>query len=148
MDINKHHLDFSDIIGSILFGNFSMILPPTFLKIDNSEGGTKHQGNNVNKAEGKKLKGNTADKKEKLAVLKNEDQHKAFKMKEGKYWKTVFKSAHVSSRPTWDGEKTTKMCIKWHIQGECFDTCDCKESMAAKIGEMCTFIVKCRRVGA
>ena len=30
MDVNDRHLDFSNIIGSILYGTFSRPLPPTF----------------------------------------------------------------------------------------------------------------------
>jgi hypothetical protein len=71
-------------------------------------------------------------------------------MKQKESWKRNFKSAYIDSWPSWDDEKTKKMCIKWHIHGECYDNCDRKESsiakediLPAKMKEMCAFMAKC-----
>lgn len=152
VEVNDRHLDFSDIIGSVLYGTFTMPLPPTFQKITSDDAGTKRSGDNTEKDNGgKKQKSGKNEKNEKKVIVKNTNQHEAFKMREGETWKKTFKGVHVSSRPTWDGEKTSKMCIKWHIHGECFECCDRKESHvpkeeipAAKVTEMCAFIAKCR----
>ncbi len=72
-------------------------------------------------------------------------------MKEGETWRKVFKSAHVECRPTWNGDKLSKMCLRWHLLGTCFEACDRKESHvpkdqipAERVAEMCAFIAKCR----
>ncbi len=84
-------------------------------------------------------------------IVKNKHQHESFKMKQNELWKRIFKLAYVESRPSWDSEKTRKMCIKWHIHRECFDNYDRKESHVpkedishAKVKEMCAFMTKCR----
>ena len=147
--VNDKFLDFNDIIESILFGTFQMILPPTFKKVIADESGTKRESDDTAKAGGKKQK--TGEDKKKSVLVKNDSQHEAFKLKEGEIWKKKFKSAFVDNRPTWDGEKTKKMCTRFHILGNCFDNCDRKESHvpkdqipAAKVAEMCAFIAKCR----
>lgn len=157
MDVNDKHLDFSDIIGSILYGNFNMLLPPTFQMITSADNTTQRPGDDNSKkdATGKKRKaeksGDGNEKKEKLVPVKNTSQHEAFVMKPGETWRKNFKSAHVNLRPSWNGEKTQKMCIKYHIEGSCFTTCDRVESHvpkdqipAEKVAEMCAFIAKCR----
>ena len=158
MDVNDAHLDFKDIIGSILYGNFTMLLPPTFQRVSSDESSNKQLGSDGSKKDasgGKKRKSDKSDgnneKKEKLVVVKNTNQHELFAMKPGETWKKTFKSAHVNLRPTWDGVNSQKMCIKYHIEGSCFTTCDRIESHvpkdqipAEKVAEMCKFIAKCR----
>ena len=153
--MNDKHLDFTDIIGAVLYGNFHMPLPPTFQKNNSNAAGSKHTGEvKDNEGSGKRQradKSDKPDKREKLTIIKNSNQHEAFKMRDNESWKKTFKSAHVSSRPTWDGEKSKKMCIRWHILGECFEQCDRKKSHVpgpdvppGKVSEMCSFIAKCR----
>ncbi len=86
-----------------------------------------------------------------MATVKNDNQHESFKLKDGESWKKTFKSAHTDDRPSWDGEKSKKMCIRFHILGNCFEDCDRKESHVPKdqiptekVTEMCKFIAKCR----
>jgi hypothetical protein len=153
--VNDRHLDFGDIIQSVLYGNFTMPLPPTFQKIDPDTSTSKRSGGNIDskEAKGKKQKSTKGtENKEKAVLVKNTSQHESFKMKEGEGWKKTFKTAHVHDRPTWDGVNSTKMCIRWHVLGECFDNCDRSESHvpkdaipAEKVTEMCTFIAKCRK---
>jgi hypothetical protein len=129
MDVNDAHLDFKDILGS---------------------DGSKKDASGGKKRKSDKSDGNN-EKKEKLVVVKNTNQHELFAMKPGETWKKTFKSAHVNLRPTWDGVNSQKMCIKYHIEGSCFTTCDRIESHvpkdqipAEKVAEMCKFIAKCR----
>lgn len=154
MDVNDRHLDFSDIIGTILYGNFNMLLPPTFQRITTADN-TPSDDNSKKDATGKKRKaeisGDGNEKKEKSVIMKNTSQHEAFVMKPGETWKKNFKSTHVNHRPSWNGKNTQKMCIKFHIEGSCFSTCDRVESHipkdqipAEKVAEMCAFIAKCR----
>ncbi len=92
---------------------------------------------------------------EKYVTVKNKSQHKSFKLKEGESWKKTFKTVkNTDDRPSWEGKKTKKMCIKYHILGNCFDNCDRLESHvpkdqipAVKVTEMCAFITKCRNRG-
>jgi hypothetical protein len=152
-DVNDKLLDFSDITDSILFGNFRMPLPPAFKKVTTAVIGEKRAGDN-NQANGKRQKGEKNGKekdKEPLVPVKNLDQHEAFKMREGESFRKNFKTAHKEDRPTWDGTKSSKMCIRYHILGQCFESCDRKESHlpkeqlpADKVEEMRAFIAKCR----
>lgn len=150
-DVNDRILDFSDVIEMVLNGTFTMPLPPSFQKVNSEDATDKRSGDNlVKEGSGKKQKSDKKEKKD-SAPVKNNSQHDSFKMKAGETWKKTFKSAHADSRPSWNGEKTKKMCIRWHIHGECFESCDRKESHvpkedipADKVVEMCTFIAKCR----
>ncbi len=156
LKVNDRHLDFTDIIQTVLYGTFTMSLPPTFQKVDSEFAGTKRAGDKTDKdADGKKQKSDKSDKpekkQEKQVIVKNPSQHEDFKMKLGESWKKNFKTSNVNDRPTWDGEKSTKMCLCWHVLGECFEGCDRKESHVPKdmiptdkVTGMCAFIAKCR----
>ena len=129
-----------------------MSLPPTFKKINIAEENDKRPTENAGSAGGKCQKKDKSDKKDQpLVIVKNPDQHKSFKMREGESWRKNFKSANIDDRPTWTGEKTSKMCLRFHILGECFESCDRKESHvpknqipAERVADMCRFIAKCR----
>ena len=154
MDVNDRHLDFTDIIESTLYGSFTMRLPPTFQRTSSDDSGEKRSSNNAGADAGsKKRKTGKAgeEKKEQGKPVKNDSQHEAFKMKPGETWKKTFKKAQVDHRPSWNGVKSKQMCIKFHIEGSCFTTCDRVESHvpkdqipAEKVTEMCSFIAKCR----
>jgi hypothetical protein len=152
-EVNDKYLDFGDIIESILFGNFRMQLPPTFKKVVNTTfnvAGNKRTSDKEDR-KGKKQKAKRPERSnEPLVPVKNTDQHEAFKMREGESWKKNFKTAHKESRPTWNGTKSTKMCIRYHILGKCFASCDGIESHVPKdnippekVREMCAFIATC-----
>jgi hypothetical protein len=124
----------------------TMPLPPSFQRINSKDAINKHSGDDLTKEDSKKKQ-----KSDKKVIVKNEHQHEFIKMKQNKSWKRNFKSAYIDSRPCCDGKKTKKMCIKWHIHGECFDNCDRKENHVpkkdippAKVKEMCAFMVECR----
>ncbi len=152
--VDDKFLDFSDITNSILFGNFRMPLPSTFKKVIIETSAPKRTSDEEAAATGgKKQKSgeDKADTKKKAASVKNNDQHEAFKLRESEVWKKTFKTAHANDRPSWDGEKSKKMCIRYHILGNCFEDCDRRESHvpkanipADKVAEMCAFIAKCR----
>jgi hypothetical protein len=151
-DVNDRIIDFSDVIELILNGTFTMPLPPSFKRINSKAAINKRSSNDLAKEDSKKeQKSDKKEKQEKLVIVKNKHQHKSFKMNQNKSWKRFFKSAYIDSRPSWDGKKTKKMCIKWHIHGECFENCNRKESHVpkedippAKVKEMCAFMAKCR----
>ncbi len=150
--MNDRIIDFSDVIKLVLNGTFTMPLPPSFQRINSEAAISKHSGNDLTKEDNKKKqKSDKKEMQEKLVIVKNKHQHKSFKMKQKESWKRNFKSAYIDSRSSWGGKKTKKMCIKWHIHGECFDNCNRKESHvpkedippAVKVKEMCAFMVKC-----
>ncbi len=149
--MNDRIIDFSNVIELVLNGTFTMPLPPSFQRINSKAAINKRSGNDLAKEDSKKKqKSYKKEKQEKLVVVKSEHQHKSFKMKQNKSWKRNFKSAYIDIRPGWDSKKTKKICIKWHIQRECYDNCDRKESYTpkddippAKVKEMCAFMAKC-----
>jgi hypothetical protein len=118
VDVNDRIIDFSNVIELVLNGTFSMPLPLSFQRINPEAAINKRSGDDLAKEDNKKKqKSDKKEKQEKLVIVKNKHQHKSFKMKQNKSWKWNFKSAYVDSRPSWDGKKTKKMCIKWHIHG-------------------------------
>ncbi len=151
-DVNDKIIDFSDVIELVLNLTITMPLLPSFQRINSKDAINKRSSNDLAKEDSKKKqKSDNKEKQEKSVIVKNEHQHEFIKMKQNKSWKRNFKSAYVDSRPSCDGEKTKKMCVKWHIHGECFDNCDRKESHmlkedipSAKVKEMCAFMVECR----
>jgi hypothetical protein len=155
MDVNDNHLDFSNIINSIIYGHFTMPLPPTFQRVaatDTAVAKQSSDNSSVDKS-GKKRKAEKEgeNKKEQGKPVKNESQHEAFKMQPGETWKKNFKKEQVKHRPSWNGVKLKQMCIKYHIEGSCHTACERIESHvpkdeipADKVTEMCAFIAKCR----
>jgi hypothetical protein len=110
-----------------------MPLPPSFQRISSKATINKCTGDDLAKEDSiKKQKSDKKEKQEKLVIVKNKHKHESFKMKQHKSWKRNFKSAYVDSRPSWEGKKTKKMCIKWHIYRECFDNCNRKERHVPK----------------
>jgi hypothetical protein len=150
-NVNDRIIDFSNVIELVLNGTFTMPLPPSFQRINSKAAINKHSGNYLAKEDNKKKqRSDKKEKQEKLVIIKNEHQHESFKMKQNKSRKRNFKLAYVDSRPSWDSKKTKKMCIKWHFHGECFNSCDRKESHVpkedippTKVKEMCAFMAKC-----
>lgn len=149
--VNNKHLDFSNILNSVLYWNFCMPLPPTFKKVNAEDTGNKHAGEDKEVGGKKKKVEKSEKKKENLVAVKNTNQHKAFKMREGKSWKQMFTSKNMNERPSWNGDKSTKMCVRYHVLGKCFKSCNRKESHkpkdqipADKVVEMCAFIAKYR----
>ncbi len=127
-------IDFSNVIELVLNGTFTMPLLPSFQRINSKAAINKCSGNDLAKEDSKKMqKSDKTEKQEKLVIVKNKHQQESFKMKQNESWKRNLKSAYIDSRPSWGGKKTKKMCIKWHIHGECFDNCNRKESYVPKI---------------
>ena len=115
-NVNDRIIDFSNVIELVLNGTFTMPLLPSFQRINSKAAINKRFGNDLAKEDNKKKqKSDKKEKQEKLVIVKNKHQHNSFKIKQNNSWKRNFKSAYVKSRPSWDGKKTKKMCIKWHI---------------------------------
>jgi hypothetical protein len=144
--VNDRTIDFFDVIELVLNRTFTMAFPPSFQRINSKATIIKHFGNNLAKEDSKKKqKSDKNEKQEKLVVVKNNHQHKSIRVRHGR------RLSSRDSRPSWDGVKTKKMCIIWHIHRECYDNCYRKESHIpkddippAKVKAMCAFIAKCR----
>ena len=73
-------------------------------------------------------------------------------MKEEEDWKKDFVGEHTKLKPSWNGPSgKTKMCISWHMKGDCFR--DCKHAAShvkadeipnGKVLAMKKYIAKCR----
>jgi hypothetical protein len=56
-------------------------------------------------------------------AVKNAEQLKEFKMASGESWEKIFWSQCPNEYPNFS--KDCKMCARWHIKGDCFNTCPC-----------------------
>jgi hypothetical protein len=103
-----------------------MNLPASFEKFKNSSktaaaketkhatAGNKGEGNGRNK---KKHKSRTA-----MAILSRIwHKIKFLHFSTGKSWKDTFGKQFPRDRPSWEGK--VKMCMRWHIKGNCYDNC-------------------------
>ena len=149
-DVNDKLLDFSNDVNDILNGQFRMRLPPSFQK--GPAAAEKRASDQPAAAEAtKRKKGDKGAANDGKVTVKNSNQHEAFKLRQGENWSKTFKNAHVSDRPGWNGTTTQKMCVRWHILGDCYEDCSRKESHvpqcaipAEKVDEMKSFMAKCR----
>jgi hypothetical protein len=71
-------------------------------------------------------------------------------MKDSEDWKKDFVGKHAKLKPSWDAGKT-KMCVRWHVKGDCFRDCEHATSHVAadqipsdKLAAMKKFLAKCR----
>jgi hypothetical protein len=116
--VDNRVLHFDLIIDDILNGQFRTILPATFKKVNDNlnivltsvDGDSKIEGN-------KRRKKN----QEFGNIVKNPEQLKEFKMANGESWDKIFRSQCPKECPNFS--KDYKMCARWHIKGDCFDTC-------------------------
>jgi hypothetical protein len=127
--VNARVLPFNNIIGDILNGQFNMKLPSTFKKIKGKPSNVDPLKGDKGGDGGKDAPGRNGQKKRKIdqeiagIIAKNDEQLKEFKMKDGETWETHFRSQCPKKRPDWN--KDVKMCARWHIKGDCYNTCPC-----------------------
>ena len=128
-DVNEKLVNFEDISENSLNQCFNVTLPIAFqLKVNKDDNSNKH------------LMLNSPDKKRKRREsrpsidlrVQNTSQLEEFKMKPNENWKDNFAGKLPRERPFWDRNKTgkydCKMCARFHINGDCFDDCNNKES--------------------
>jgi hypothetical protein len=113
----------------ILNGQFNMTLPATLKKIKNnpskvnhkntaSGGGSKH-GPEQDKRGNKRV----IDQKLAGSTVRNDNQLNNFKIRGRETWDKKFRSQCPKKSPDWNSD--AKMCARWHINGDCYDTCPC-----------------------
>ena len=99
--MNDRIIDFSNVIELVLNGTFTMPLLPSFQRINSKVAINKRSGDDLAKKDNKKKqKSDKKEKQEKLVIVKNEHQHKSFKMKQNESQKRNFKLAFIDSRPS------------------------------------------------
>ena len=126
--VNDNVLDFDNLLEQVLNGSFHIILPASFKKIEvASAGATKSTpaGGNIvsdqNLNQPKKGKRKSEDGNGNL--VRNTAQDEDFKVKTGETWKDTFSKQLPYDRPFWDEESKVKICARWMIKGDCYDTC-------------------------
>ena len=146
--VDDRVLLFDAIVEDILNGQFHLSLPATFKKINNSNSITVAAKDDETKDSGG---GGKRRKKNQEAgnAVKNNEQLKEFKPASGESWDKNFRSQCPKERPDFD--KDSKMCARWHIKGDCFDSCPRALSHVpgSKVtnkqkGDFIAFMNKCR----
>jgi hypothetical protein len=127
--VDDRVLQFDNLMEDILNGQFNMTLPVTFRKVQGNQLGVG-KGNQLGVGKGDPVKsGPELDKRGKKrgidqelasSSVKNDQQCNEFKLKVGEKWND-FRAKCSKSRPDWNNQ--IKMCARWHIKGDCFDTC-------------------------
>jgi hypothetical protein len=83
--VNDRFIDFSNVIELVLNGTYSMPLLPSFQRINSKAAISKSSGDDLAKEDNKnKQKSDKKEKQEKLVIIKNQHQHKSFKIKQNK----------------------------------------------------------------
>jgi hypothetical protein len=157
--VNNNVIDFGDLLEQVLNGSFMMNLPPSFkvvqagtdAPIDANQaaaGGAIVAAAEAGKGKGrgKKRKGENGNGN----LVKNPSPDEDLAVKAGESWAESFSKRLLKERPSWDGK--INMCARWHIKGDCFDDCSCKESHvgkdkipADKKASFLTYMTKCRK---
>jgi hypothetical protein len=126
--VDDRVLQFDSIMKDILNGQFNMILPVTFKKIQgnpckvNDEDTAISGGGKGGPEQDKRGKKRVIDQETAgSSAVRNDHQLKEFEMMVGETWDKNFRSQCPKSRPDWNNH--VKMCARWHIKGDCFDTC-------------------------
>jgi len=144
-DVDDRILIISDLIQGVRFGSFNMDLPPNTKMIDNARDIPA-----LDDGERKKRKPNP--KEDGKRHVSNESPHPDLKMKDNEDWKKDFVGKHHKLKPSWDGPSgKTKMCVRWHVKGDCFKDCEhaishvkAEEIPSEKVQAMKKYIAKCR----
>jgi hypothetical protein len=128
-----------------------MSLPATFKKIfnanpaDNAKQASARDNKERNDGNKKKRKSKNGNGN----LIRNMSQDNDFEVAAGETWITTFSKQFPQDRPTW--EDKIKMCVRWHIKGDCYDNCSgaishvLKDNIPAeKKANFLTFIKECR----
>jgi len=129
--VDDRVLQFDSLMEDILNGQFIMTLPATFKKIQGNQRKVNHEDTvviGVGKGDlgkgGPELdrrgKKRVIDQELAVSRVKNDQQCNEFKLLVGEKWND-FRAKCTKSRPDWNNQ--VKMCARWHIKGDCFDTC-------------------------
>ena len=143
-DVDDRILNASDLIQGVWFGGFSMDLPPNTKTIDNGKEAKFGE-------EGERKKRKPNPKEDGKRHITNEGQHPDLKMKESEDWKKDFVGKHSKIKPFWESSGKVRMCVHWHVKGDCFKDCEHSASHVkaddipeAKLTAMKKYIAKCR----
>ena len=113
------------IINDISNSRFFVDLPPSFTTVSGptDSDGSDNQGSRKRTADP-----DPAKEKRSKKNVQNEDQIEEFKLKPGESWRDNICGKCTDDRPAWKGHAKVKMCIRWHIKGDCFGDCKHKDS--------------------
>ena len=131
-------LDFENLLEQVFNGNFHMVLPMSFKKIevesksDSSSKRTLAGGNISNDPDPNPKKGKRKSEDGNGNLVSNSAQDEEFKVRTGETWKDTFSKQFPLDRPFWDEASKVKICARWHIKGDCFDNCARKASHVTK----------------
>ncbi len=126
--VNNNVLKFEDLLEQVLNSAFQMSLSASFKKVENSAktpainetkqatAGNEGEGNRSNKKKHESKNGNGNGN-----LVKNLAQDKDFAVATGESWKDTFSKQFPQDRPSWEGK--VKMCVRWHIKGDCYGNC-------------------------
>ena len=144
-DVDDRILDVSNLIRGVRFGSFTMDLPPSRKSID-----TDSRAQEKDQADPKRQKPNPKENGKRH--ITNDTQHPELKMKDNEDWKKDFVGKHAKLKPFWEGNSgKTKMCVRWHVKGDCFNDCEHSASHVKadkipsnKLAVMKKYLTKCR----
>ncbi len=119
VNVDDSILNFASVIDSVRFGNFDIILPPTFTTPPVTEDKPKNKKNK-----------NGPDKPQndqnKNRMVENENQPEQFKLRPGETWIALF-AGKTTGRVVWEETAASQpnifMCARWFITGHCFSNC-------------------------
>jgi hypothetical protein len=147
--VDDRVLFFDGIVNNVLNGQFNLTLPTTFKKVNGSSSTVGSTEDNETKSSG----GGKRRKKNREAgnTVKHTEQLDEFKLASGESWDKNFRFQCRKYRPDFD--KEIKMCARWHIKGDCFDSCPHALSHIPGIpvtskqkDDFLTFMKKCREL--
>ena len=131
--VDDRVLQFDSLMEDILNGQFIMTLTATFKKVQGNQYKVNHNdtaGKGGSKGDpGDKGGPEKLDKHGKKRVIDqelvgsrviNDQQCNEFNLTVGEKWNN-FKAKCTKSCPDWNNQ--VKMCARWHIKGDCFNTC-------------------------
>ena len=138
--VTDYVLDFENLLEQVFNGNFHMVLPMSFKKIEvepksdtsNLSKRTLAGGNISNDPDTNPKKGKRKSENGNGNLVSNSAQDEEFKVRAGETWKDTFSKQFPLDRPFWDEASKVKICARWHIKGDCFDNCARKASHVTK----------------
>jgi hypothetical protein len=125
--VDDRVLQFDSIMEDILNGQFNMTLPAIFNKIKSNPSKVNHKvtasgcGGKGGPEQDKHRKKRVINQELAGSAVRNDNQINKFKMRGGETWDKNFRSQCPKKRPDWNSD--AKMCARWHIKGDCYDTC-------------------------
>jgi hypothetical protein len=131
--VTDYVLDFENLLEQVFNGNFHMVLPMSFKKIEvepksdtsNLSKRTLAGGNISNDPDPNPKKGKRKSEDGNGNLVSNSAQDEEFKVRTGETWKDTFSKQFPLDRPL-------PLMARWHIKGDCFDNCARKASHVTK----------------